>query len=43
MKQDGLDTAVWVGSKTVESASTGEDEAHNNLPPYIALYYCKKN
>lgn len=25
------------------SGNTGRNEPHNNMPPYIALYFCKKN
>lgn len=37
------DQAIWkeyVPSGTIDP--TGGDQAHNNMPPYIALYYCKK-
>lgn len=26
-----------------ETGATGGGRAHNNMPPYIALYFCKKN
>ncbi len=26
-----------------ESGSKGQNKSHNNMPPYIALYYCKKD
>lgn len=36
--------AGWYGvqSGTMETTSTGGGEPHNNMPPYIALYFCKK-
>lgn len=34
----GSDTTMATGSLTVDS--TGGDQAHNNLPPYLALNFC---
>ena len=28
----------WLGSNTVASSSTGGGQAHNNMPPYKAVY-----
>ncbi|MFV0303237.1 MAG: hypothetical protein ACK5IP_20605 [Paracoccus sp. (in: a-proteobacteria)] len=42
MKQSGTHTAVWEGSAQAESSLAGGDKPHNNMPPYIAFYYCKK-
>ncbi len=32
---------VATGKETTESAGAGKH--HNNMPPYIALYFCKKD
>jgi len=31
-----------IGPKSLLSGSFGGQEAHNNMPPYVALYFCKK-
>ena len=33
----------WTGVHHRISDFSGGDEPHNNMPPYIALYFCKKN
>lgn len=37
-KDDGTHSHSLVG----ESAPAGSNQPHNNMPPYIALYFCKK-
>lgn len=37
----------WIGKlgvigETVQTANTGGGQAHENMPPFIVLYYCKK-
>lgn len=43
---DGVDsTTVRSGdhhNETRETDTTGENQPHNNIPPFLALYYCKK-
>ena len=37
------DGAPWEGHKgTLHTSKEGPGDAHNNMPPYIALYLCKK-
>ncbi|MCY0094397.1 hypothetical protein [Hoeflea ulvae] len=36
-------TRVAVSGASTDSSAYGGDEAHNNMQPYIALYYCKKD
>lgn len=33
----------YASPQTLTTESTGGNAAHNNLPPYIALYFCKKS
>ncbi|GAB2209109.1 hypothetical protein ROS1_59270 [Roseibium sp. ROS1] len=39
--RDAADAAQVVTEKSVGNA--GSNEAHNNMPPYISLYFCKKD
>lgn len=39
----GNDIKGSLPARDIQSTlSTGDDEPHNNMPPYIALYFCKK-
>lgn len=35
-------TAGYVDYHDASSFQAGDDKPHNNMPPYIALYFCKK-
>lgn len=37
---DGPPYKGWTGNFT--TSGTGGGKPHNNMPPYVALYYCKK-
>lgn len=32
----------YQGQNTLDTYSTGENESHNNMPPYIAVYMWKR-
>ncbi len=38
---------LWVGGSPIKrrqnTSEAGDGAAHNNMPPYIALYFCKKD
>jgi len=40
-QRDGISSQV--GNATHDRAMEVGDQAHNNMPPYIALYFCKKD
>ena len=44
-KRGEIGEAVKTGHNTtrIMIQETGGDQSHNNMPPYIALYFCKKN
>lgn len=46
VKEDysGVDGGTWIDSALIlRTESTGGDQAHNNLPPYIVLNFCTKS
>ena len=43
LRIDADDRAPWEGIKgTLIADTAGKGDSHNNMPPFIALYFCKK-
>lgn len=42
-RRTALAGSGWVSFETSLSSPEGLSAPHNNMPPYIALYFCKKN
>ena len=42
-REHGLAAAGQAGTDNKKSSPAGSDRPHANMPPYIALYFCKKD
>ena len=41
--QSGGDYSIQMSSTIEDTSEVGGNQPHNNMPPYIALYFCRKD